>query len=701
MRAARPHTEGFVQRDGVNFAYEVYGEGETTVLLMPTWALFHSRHWKMQIPFLATRFRVVTFDGRGNGRSDRPADDGAYSDADHVADAIAVLDATGTDRCFVAGLSIGGKWSVLLGLEHPERVRGIVAIGPAVPMGEGDPERAAQIRWNDRIDEPTGWEKHNRHYWVEAYADWAEFFLDQVFSEPHSTKPREDGLGWALETDGATLVRTYLSESTGATEFGARVHGLEPPLLVIHGSADAIIPHETGRLLAQATGAELLTLEGSGHAPVARDPVRVNRAIEEFVTRIDGTRRPHRRWSRGRARPRRALYVSSPIGLGHAMRDVGIADALRDLHPDLEIDWLAQAPVTRVLEAKGERIHPYSRRLASEVAHIDRESGEHRLHAFQAIRRMDEILLANFMLFRDVVSEQQYDLVIGDEAWEIDYYLHENPELKRTAFVWLTDFVGWLPMPSGGAREAALTADYNAEMIEHIARFPRIRDRAIFVGDPEDIVLDAFGPDLPSIRTWTEDHFDFAGYVTGFDPRSLGARDEVRAELGYAPDETICIATVGGSGVGLPLLRRIADACPVVRKAIPGLRMILVAGPRIDSETLPVQEGLEVRRYVDRLYRHLAVCDLAIVQGGLTTCMELTSTKVPFIYVPLADHFEQHHHVRARLQRYGAGRCLDYEQLTPETLAEAMIAELKGGLDVRDVAFDGAERAAALIAEVL
>ena len=119
------------------------------------------------------------------------------------------------------------------------------------------------------------------------------------------------------------------------------------------------------------------------------------------------------------------------------------------------------------------------------------------LNAFQAIRRMDEILIANFMVFHDVVEAGEYDLVIGDEAWDVDYYLHENPELKRTAFAWMTDFVGWLPMPAGGDREAFLTADYNAEMIEQVERFPRIRDRAIFVGDPDDIVPDDFGPGLP------------------------------------------------------------------------------------------------------------------------------------------------------------------------------------------------------------
>ncbi len=228
--------------------------------------------------------------------------------------------------------------------------------------------------------------------------------------------------------------------------------------------------------------------------------MRFNHLLRDFAERAYGRRPPRRRWRRALTRPKRALYVSSPIGLGHAWRDVAIARELRDLHPDLEIDWLAQEPVTHVLEACGERIHPGSALLANESRHIAAESREHELNVFQAWRRMDEILLANFMVFDDVVRSQEYDLWIGDEAWELDYYLHENPELKRAAYCFLTDFVGWLPMPEGGAEEARLTADYNAEMIEQIARFPRVRDRAIFVGSPEDVVPGDFGAGLPAIR---------------------------------------------------------------------------------------------------------------------------------------------------------------------------------------------------------
>ncbi|MGQ0607419.1 MAG: glycosyltransferase [Chloroflexota bacterium] len=423
--------------------------------------------------------------------------------------------------------------------------------------------------------------------------------------------------------------------------------------------------------------------------------------LHEFADSIAPVPARQRVWSRARTRRRRALYISSPIGLGHAQRDIAIADELRQLHPDLEIDWLAQHPVTEALAARGERIHPASIELANESAHIESESAEHDLHAFQAIRRMDEILLANFMVFHDIVRDDPYDLWIGDEAWELDYYLHENPELKTAAYAWMTDIVGWLPMPDGGDHEAYLTADYNAEMIGHIARFPRVRDRAIFVGNPEDVVPDRFGPGLPPIREWVEAHYAFAGYVTGFDPTAFADRESLRAELGYAPDEQVCVVTVGGSGVGGDLLRRLIAAYPKAKARLPALRMIVVAGPRIDPAALPAAEGLEVRPYVPQLYRHLAACDLAVVQGGLTTCMELTATGRPFIYVPLRHHFEQTYHVSHRLDRYGAGRRLEFADADPDHLAELIATDIGRRVHYRPVEADGAARAAALIAEML
>jgi predicted glycosyltransferase len=426
--------------------------------------------------------------------------------------------------------------------------------------------------------------------------------------------------------------------------------------------------------------------------------VKVNLLLRDFAC----PRPPAATWRRARSRSRRrALFISSPIGLGHARRDVAIADELRRLQPDLEVDWLAQHPVTAVLEARGERIHPASAALANESAHIESESAEHDLHCFHAWRRMDEILVSNFMVFHDLVRDDPYDLWIGDEAWELDYFLHENPELKSAAYVWLTDFVGWLPMPGGGEREAFLTADYNAEMIEHIARYPRLRDLALFVGEPDDVVSDRFGPDLPEIRDWTERNFAFPGYVTGFDPAELRDRERLRAELGYRPGEAVCLVTVGGSGVGADLLRRVVAAFPEAKLLVPELRMIVVAGPRIDPRSLPSHPGLEVREYVDELYRHLAACDLAVVQGGLTTAMELTANRRPFLSFPLRHHFEQNFHVRHRLERYRAGRVMDFETDGPAEIARAIAEEIGREVDYLPVDPNGAPRAAASIAELL
>ena len=703
MRARYPDHDGYVERDGVKVFYEVFGQGEPTILLMPTWSIIHSRHWKMQVPYLARHYRVVTFDGRGNGRSDRPAGPEAYEEKEYVADALAVMDATDTERAVLVSLSMGGQRSLILAAEHPKHVLGAVFIAPAVPLAPRPAERAVAERWEEVLDTDEGWAKYNRHYWLRDHRGFLEFFFSNMFSEPHSTKPLEDCVGWGLDTTPETLADTHVAEGlVGPEDTLELARRVECPVLEIQGTDDRITGPARGVELAKAAGGELVLLEGAGHGPHVRDPVKVNLLIREFVDGIHPPAPRPGRWVRGKSRRKRALYISSPIGLGHARRDVAIADELRKLHPDLEIDWLAQDPVTRVLEDRGERVHPASVQLASEVEHIDSEAAEHDLHCFQAWRRMDEILLANFMLFHDLVRETDYDLWIGDEAWELDYYLHENPEQKRAAYVWLTDFVGWLPMPDGGEREAFLTADYNAEMIEHIARFPRVRDRAIFVGAPDDIVPDSFGPGLPAIRDWTQEHYDFTGdYITGFDPSAFGDRDAIREELGYRPDERVCIVTVGGSGVGAHLLKRIMAAYPEAKRSVPDLRIVVVAGPRIDPSSLPRLEGLEVRPYVPDLHRHLAVCDVAMVQGGLTTTMELTASGRPFLYFPLGHHFEQNFHVRHRLNRYRAGRCMDYAKSSPETIAAALAEEIGRRPEYRPVEIGGAAQAAARIAELL
>jgi hypothetical protein len=314
---------------------------------------------------------------------------------------------------------------------------------------------------------------------------------------------------------------------------------------------------------------------------------------------------------------------------------------------------------------------------------------------------MDEIMTNNFMTFVDLMEAEHYDIVIGDESWDVDYYYHENPELKRQPFVFLTDFVGCLPMEPGNEREALLCADRNADDIEHVARYPYLRDAAIFIGNREDVTEQTFGPGLPGIREWTDRNFCYCGYCLSFDPKALADTERLRVLHGYKSDEKVAIAAVGGTSTGRHLLQRIAQAFPHMKRQLPELRLVLVAGPRMDPKDFPQLPGLEVRPYVHNLYEHLACCDLALVQGGLSTTMELVATRRPFLSFPLQRHFEQCVHVRRRLANYEADRSLDYATLDPETLAERALRAMHEPVRYRPVETDGAKRAALRIAQVL
>ena len=724
--------EDVTVQDGIRISYAVHGSGPATVVLLPAWSIVRSRMWKAQVPYLARHHRVVTFDGRGSGGSDRPTGAAAYANAQYAADTVAVMDAVGVDRAVLVGLSSGAAWAAQVAAEHPDRVQGLVAIGPV--CGSFQPRGQVELTtYTDPQQGTEGWAKYNRHHWLEGgYDDFVEFFFAQMFHEPHSTRQREEGSAWAHEVAPQTLVDCTSGrlglDGAEVTDLGEVLDAVTCPVLVLHGSEDRVRAVDDGVRFASRSGGSLVVLEGGGHGPAMRDPVVVNHEIDRFVSQVTtgpdvgpppsdvgapGARGAHpasatasptptRHWSRALRRQREVLVLSSPIGLGHTRRDLAIVEALRLEHPDLRVRWLAQDPVTRVLESAGELVHPASRWLASESAHVEAECGEHDLDAFEAIRRMDDILVNNFMVLDEVLENEHVDLVVGDEAWETDHFLHENPELKRGAFAWLTDFVGWLPMPAGGERQACLTADYNAEMLEHRERFPWVRDRSVFVGAPDDVVPDTFGPGLPSIREWTQGQFDFAGYVSGFVPPTDEERAELRASFGWRDDETVCVVSVGGTAVGGDLLRRVLDAVPSARRVRPELRFVVVAGPRIDPCSLPRPRGAEVLGFVPDLWRRLAACDVAVVQGGLTTCMELTASRRPFLYVPLRNHFEQNRHVRHRLERYGAGTHLPYEQLVdPDALCTELLATLGRPVTSAPVETDGAARAARLLADLL
>ncbi|HEY3334371.1 MAG TPA: alpha/beta hydrolase [Candidatus Limnocylindrales bacterium] len=292
-RARHPDASGTVVRDGVRIVWDRYepadaGPATPTVVLAPTWSIVHARLWKAQIPYLARHFRVVTWDGRGNGRSDRPADAAAYDHAAFAADGLSVLDATSTERAILVGLSAGASWSLLLAAEHPDRVQGVVFIAPALPVGRlPRTSDSPPSGFDVERESYEGWDLYNRHAWRLAYARFVAHFFAQCFTEPHSTKQIEDCVGWACETDAETLIRTQdAGRLLDHASLAAVTRAVRCPTLVIHGTDDDIVEHAVGVGLAELLGCPLLTIEGGGHIPPARDPVRVNLAIRTFVESV-------------------------------------------------------------------------------------------------------------------------------------------------------------------------------------------------------------------------------------------------------------------------------------------------------------------------------------------------------------------------------------------------------------------------------
>ena len=295
MRSLAPDAAGYAESAGVRLHYEVHGDASPTILLLPTWTVVHKRLWKAQVPYLSRHFRVVSFDGPGNGHSDRPLDPAAYHHDVEVRHALAVLDATSTDRAVVVGFSQGAAWALQLAAEHRGRVLGTVFISPSLAITDGHPSRIAQ---GDPADLPASrvaflerdpdehWAKYDPEYWREHHEDFLWFFFGKCFPEPHSTKQIEDCVGWGLATTSSVLAAEAGGERPDRATAEDWCRTVTSPVLAIHGDRDLISPPSRGRRIAELTHGEYVELQGAGHIPLARDPVKVDLLVRDFARRF-------------------------------------------------------------------------------------------------------------------------------------------------------------------------------------------------------------------------------------------------------------------------------------------------------------------------------------------------------------------------------------------------------------------------------
>ncbi len=270
MRARQPDQTGFAVNDGVRIYYEVCGGDDPTVLFVPGFQAMHGRAWKMQVPFLARRSRMVVYDSRGSGRSDRPETE--YGKEAVVGDALAVADHLGIERFAIMAISAGARTAVVLAARHPERVSGLILVGSSIHPQAGVTATVPLAERRARMQRD--------------FDGWVRDFWATVFTEPHSTKPQEDGAEYTHTTDAPTLIATndYGWMLTSALDDAERVRC---PVLLIHGTNDGRVPYvhakELHRLLPQS---HLVTIGGGGHFANVRDPVRVNLFVRDFLERL-------------------------------------------------------------------------------------------------------------------------------------------------------------------------------------------------------------------------------------------------------------------------------------------------------------------------------------------------------------------------------------------------------------------------------
>ncbi len=389
--------------------------------------------------------------------------------------------------------------------------------------------------------------------------------------------------------------------------------------------------------------------------------------------------------------PLRILFYSGSIGLGHVTRDLAIARAIRESRPDAHIEWLASSPAREHLAQAGEHLHPHAHLLSDATSAAEAFMRRGRFNITRWAVAVRKTWAADGRVVLSASADGDYDVLIGDEAYDVAMALTGGAPHPRCNRFILYDFLGLDRMGRHPLEWVGVEAINRAW-----AREPGHHYQAVFLGETADISERPFGRRGPSRRSWAEQHASVVGHVVPFAVTAAGDRASLKVRAGYGP-EPLIIVSVGGTGAGAQLLRRCLEAFPLVRREIPQVHMVLVGGPRLDPQVEQLPAGAELRRYVPRLHEHFAACDLAVVQGGGATTLELTVLQRPFLFAPLRGHCEQVRHVAARQARLGAGVPFDLRRTRAGELSRLILSHIGREVCYPLVPTDGAHRVAELV----
>jgi hypothetical protein len=393
---------------------------------------------------------------------------------------------------------------------------------------------------------------------------------------------------------------------------------------------------------------------------------------------------------------KRILFISWQGCMGHVTRDVAIGREIHGQMPDVELVWVASPLATRVLREAGESLLPESSRSADYDSLQDKTVAGYSLDLLKYVRHGRMLWEKNVQLFEEITAKHHFDLVIGDEIYELMIALVENRLHLCTPTVMIHDFLGTCPM-GWNPLERLLVHLLNHRTVQALQHPSPTH---FFVGEPEDVPGGRAGIRLPSWRELADKHVKFLGYVIRFEPGDYADRAAVRARLGYGP-EPLVVCALGGGSVGKGLLELCGQAYSIMKKQVPNLRMVAVGGGLFSPESVRLPAKVTIKGYVPDLYEHFAASDLVIVVGGGTSTIELTALRRPFIYFPLERQFEQQIHIPRRLDRHRAGIRMAFGRTSPADLAEVALENLNTDVSYANIPVDGAEKAARLVGEML
>jgi hypothetical protein len=209
---------------------------------------------------------------------------------------------------------------------------------------------------------------------------------------------------------------------------------------------------------------------------------------------------------------KKILYISGSLGLGHITRDLAIAGELRKLKPEIAISWLAAHPASRVIEESGERLVPEARSYANDNVPAEGSARGAQLNLVKYLSKARKEWARNVEVFRNVTSRERFNLVIGDETYEIVIAQNREPGLKKSPFVIIYDFIGLDAMTPSPLEKFEVYMWNRIWCGTHKEGRRPSYDLCLFVGEEEDVPDRKFGFGLPNRREWAKARCQFVGY---------------------------------------------------------------------------------------------------------------------------------------------------------------------------------------------